>query len=128
MTIALEFKHDIAEWADQMPNAIKAIDRWAEVHGHQMLDQFGVYYQLHIRNEVKVPTNKVFWVIRPATLRLGAQKALQEAGSHWAGWEREISNILYRVSRPQPFEPGSFDERELDFMVQLALFREVWFA
>lgn len=129
MTIALEFKHDMTEWAKALPGAILAIERWGEVSGHMMLDQFGIYYLVKTRDDVKAPDGGAkLRVLRPATLRLGAQKALQEAGTHWLGWQREISGILYVVSRPNLITESSFDDRELDFMIQLALFREVWFA
>lgn len=119
-----------------IPASIKAIERWAEVDGKMQEDGFGLYYDVLVgRNVPKSPmlTHKV---LRPSTLKLGAMKALQEAPDHWRGWDDQIVEIFKNVACGSTTQvsvreyhiPELWHPTTLDFMIQLAWFREVVFA
>jgi hypothetical protein len=135
--IQISWSHGAAEasaFAALVPKALKSIDRWAETDGVQEMDEFGPYYDILIREGIKNPGNKRHHTLRPATLRLGAAKALQDAPDHWFGWHNEIEEIFNnlldgtRMARSTMHDPIQWSEQTLDFMLQLAWFREVMFA
>lgn len=134
MTISISWQHEAAQapaFASLLPKAIEATDRWITVPGKLQEDEFGVYYWMQIRDEpqLKSPLHSKFWVLRPSTLRLGAMKAIQDAPDHWMGYSTSLMQIFENLALGcAPHRPTHWDEPTLDFMVQLAWFREVMFA
>lgn len=134
--INISWQHEAARaeaFASLLPKAIVAIDRWAEVPDVMNTDDFSPYYDVLIREGIKYPGNQRHRVLRPATLRLGAMKALQDAPSWWGGFDQELTQIFTNVGGVQMggwsvHQPSAWYDTTLDFMVQLALFREVMFA
>lgn len=133
--INISWNHEAAQaeaFASLLPKAIEAIDRWAYVDGSMQTDEFGPYYDVITRGE---KTNIYHKVLRPATLRLGAMKALQEAPDHWVGHLSSILQIFENIASGGDVrdgkmfhDPSFWRPQTLDFMVQLAMFREVTFA
>jgi hypothetical protein len=130
MTISISWTHGAASapaFAPLIPKAIDAIERWAYVEGRLQTDEFGPYYDVITRG---IKTDVYHKVLRPATLRLGAMKALQDAPEHVPGWYDAIDEIFTNViaETGSVHNPDRWADRTLDFMVQLAWFREVMFA
>lgn len=144
MTISISWQHASAgapAFASLLPPTIKAIERWARVPGKMQEDEFGFYYDVLIGEGVLKSPYVGHKPLRPSTLKLGAMKALQDAPSHWRGWDDEITEIFKNVacgtlttpttgmSAVSQFHiPELWNATTLDFMVQLAWFREVMFA
>lgn len=135
--INISWDHKAAQaptFAVLLPGALSAIDRWAEPVGRMQSDEYGVFYRVILREGVnaKAPVAEdTSWLLRPATLRLGAMKILQEAPALHLGFSDEIMDTFVNVglrSQDATFGIHDFHKETLDLMVQLAWFREVWFA
>jgi hypothetical protein len=124
---------DVAAFAPLLPKTLIAIERWAEPKGKMEADDHGPFYWVKTRDEVKAPDGgSKLRVLRPATLRLGAMKALQDAPDYHIGRHDELECVFFNVINIRQVgnvhDYGTWDTSTLDFMVQLAWFREVWFA
>lgn len=136
MTIVLSWKHQGARpeaFAPLVPKALQAIDRWGETVGKMAEDEFGVFYWVKTRDGIKSPDGgSKLRILRPATLRLGTQSALKDAPDHWVGHTESLARIFVNLmecqGRDEMHRPTEWTLEALDFMVQLAWFREVWFA
>lgn len=136
--ISVSWNHPAAgapAFASLLPKTLEAISRWANVPSGLMdEDEWGPFYRVGLTGEGKAPVAPgTTWLLRPATLRLGAMKALQDAPSWWSGFDQELTQIFMNVGGNQMggtlfHQPDAWYETTLDFMVQLAWFREVWFA
>lgn len=122
-------KFDIAprDWHRFLSTTLVATTRWQETQGQLGEDEHGFHYNLKLREPQGL---KRYWVLRPATLHLGAHKVLAEAHFHYPGWEKEIADLVRLISMPKKeFALAHVKHTStLDLMTQLALFREVRFA
>lgn len=121
--IVLHWQASPRQFASLLPRTLIAIERWATVQGVMQTDAYGPFYDLYV---VQDDTLRHL-VLRPATLRLGMQKALEDVTDHWAGWENELGQMFTAYASGRVHEPDFWSESALDFMVQLAWFREVLF-
>jgi hypothetical protein len=133
MTILVHWEHEAAQakaFASLLPKTIEAIERWVTVPDKMQEDRFGFYYDIVTQG---IKTDVYHKVLRPATLRLGAMKALQDAPLIWGGFDQELTQIFTNIGGVQMgghavHQPGAWYPTTLDLMVQLAWFREVMFA
>lgn len=124
--IELKYDIDAQDWYRFMSTTTVAITRWAEVQGQLKKDEYGYFYGLKLREPKHL---KPYWVLRPATLHLGAHKLMKEAHQHGPGWSREIADCVRLISKPKDeFRLAHTTLPMLDLITQLALFREVTFA
>lgn len=125
---------DAQAFASLLPKTLDGIERWAYPVGNLDTDGFGPFYRVKIREGIKAPVSpEASWLLRPATLRLGAMKALQDAPSWWSGFDQELTQMFINIGGHQmggtmSHQPAAWYPTTLDLMVQLAWFREVWFA
>lgn len=124
--IYLKYPLGPRDWEPLLRTTIDAIDRWARtLQGPgSNRDQFGKYYDVRIRDDVNTKVNlKGSWVLRPATLNLGATKALQDARFYRPGWNDTLDRLWHAVSSNRPLHDSDISHADLDFLVQLAWFR-----
>jgi hypothetical protein len=127
MTMHITIPRDAEEFLILLPSATFAIERWANTKTARR-DQHGVFYDAVLRSDVMAPTSKIHYVLRPATLKLGAQSVLSESTYLWRGWEPNLRRIWTAVASGMQFGSSGLEREDLDLIVQYAWFREVWFA
>lgn len=121
--IELKYPVNAPDWAPLLRTAVSAIDRWAQpIQGPGAAkDEFGLRYDLRL---IEPAGMKEHWVLRPATLHLGAYKVLQDAHFYRAGWGRELDVIWHAVSSGGALHDSDIGMKELDLLVQVVWFRE----
>ena len=129
MPINLEYDVDVPDWARFVGQCERAIQRWGDITGKMEKDEYGYYYNVRIQDRPKVDL-KEWWVLRPATLHLGAHRVLRDAWEYQPGFVTQVNELFYAVTKPKDqFLRASLSNETLDLMVQAAWFRgEVLFA
>jgi hypothetical protein len=115
-----------SDWEPFLRTAVDAIDRWARtLQGPGAdSDEFGKYYDVRIRDDIHRKVDiKDSWVLRPATLHLGAHKVLQSPEFYRPGWNGDLDRIWRAVSSGRALHDTDIEERDLDFLIQVAWFR-----
>lgn len=129
MPINIEYDIDAPDWHRFLGDATVAIGRWGDVSGRLEKDEYGYYYNIRIYDRPKVDL-KEWWVLRPATLHLGAHAVLRDAHQYRPGWDAQLIQLFEVVSQPKAdFRKAALSNEVLDLIVQAAWFRgEVLFA
>lgn len=126
MPISLQYDVNASDWGPFLRTAVTAIERWAKpVQGPGAnVDTFGKYYDIRIRDDIVRKVDiKDNWVLRPATLHLGAHKVLQNQQFYKHGFRHHTLAIWDAVAFNHALHDSNLGILELDFLVQVAWFR-----
>lgn len=123
--IELKYNIDAPDWTRFMGDAAIAVNGWSRCPGRMDKDEYGVYYNMIIRDDIKRKVDiKDRWVLRPATLHLGASKVLQDAWQYLPGFEWQIDELFGLVIKPKDrFIQATASPELLNLLVQVARFR-----